>query len=253
MTWTNAVGDKWTDGQLANVTLPKVEVLARLHWAPNANVSPPYKILKSNGTDTNSTEATNSSATRSTKSLFKSTKWRSGYEPTSTSTSTSAKLSGKAASLCVGARNSIVVLVDCDAPSAAVVWGSHRHLAVAGGCLEVSGPKSNTTANVTTANTTVPDGTAVVVKECDPNSSAQMWGRFGTGSRVEFRWAPMYPSKAGSMCLDVTEGASVQGTRLQVWECQGEGHANQMFEFEPLLELNYGSKLVTVDAITLAW
>ncbi|GMK59984.1 hypothetical protein CspeluHIS016_0902010 [Cutaneotrichosporon spelunceum] len=129
--------------------------------------------------------------------------------------------------LCVGARNSTAQLVDCEAPGAAHVWGSHRHLAVAGGCLKVA-TKSNKTGNIssvavnfttnstaTVASTsTTTDGTVVILGPCDPDSLAQKWGRFSTEEGVEFRWTPGFPSKAGTLCLDVTEGTFSDGTQF---------------------------------------
>jgi hypothetical protein len=130
------------------------------------------------------------------------------------------------------------------------VFGDHRHLAVGGGCLEVSSNSTttNTTATNTTANATIPDGTALRIAPCDPASPLQRWGLFDAEGGAEVRHTPA--SDAGGMCLDVTEGVWAAGTPLQLWECQGEGHANQLFAVEALLQVAYGA---AVDAITLAW
>lgn len=63
------------------------------------------------------------------------------------------------------------------------------------------------------------DGAFVTIQTCT-GADAQMW-TFGEGSVTVF----------GSKCLDVTDGNTADGTKLQIWTCSTDNNPNQQFYY----------------------
>ncbi|BEJ17971.1 hypothetical protein CspHIS471_0702480 [Cutaneotrichosporon sp. HIS471] len=215
MSWTNAtLGHKWTAAQLNNSSFAKEEMLVRVHWLP------PF-----------CDEVDTTSVTVSTKTSILATK------STATASATTEAGTNATPLLCIGAytanaHNATPALVPCHSPTAALVFGTHHHIALGNGCL--------------TAPSDPNKGFLVTIEDCDSDSKAQIWSWARHGSEWSFTH--------GDFCLDVMDGVYDVGTPLQVWECEGDGgNENQVFEFEKLLRIDYGDADVSVDGITLSW
>ncbi|BEI86935.1 hypothetical protein CcaverHIS002_0702810 [Cutaneotrichosporon cavernicola] len=220
MSWTNAtLGNKWTAAQLNDSSFAKEEMLVRVHWAP------PFC---DNEVDTTSVTVSTTTSILTTKS----TATASASASATTETGTNAT-----PLLCIGAytanaHNATPALVPCYSPTAALVFGTHHHIALGNGCLTAPSDPSN--------------GFLVTIEDCDPDSEGQIWSWARHGSEWSFTH--------GDFCLDVMDGVYDVGTPLQVWECEEHGgNENQVFGFEKMLRIDYGDAEVYVDGITLSW
>lgn len=78
-------------------------------------------------------------------------------------------------------------------------------------------PGNNSGKCLTAASNT--NGAAVTLQTCT-GADAQRW-TFAGGQVQLF----------GGKCLDVTDGANVDGTKLQIWDCSTNGNVNQQFYY----------------------
>ncbi|KAF9048889.1 carbohydrate-binding module family 13 protein [Panaeolus papilionaceus] len=84
------------------------------------------------------------------------------------------------------------------------------------GELQLQPALNNAQCLTATANS---DGAAVSIQACS-NSASQKWVFNGNTIRV-----------FGNKCLDVPEGSTTDGTKLQIWSCSAEGNANQKWDY----------------------
>ncbi|GMK59987.1 hypothetical protein CspeluHIS016_0902040 [Cutaneotrichosporon spelunceum] len=134
--------------------------------------------------------------------------------------------------LCIGAFNDgMPALVPCHSLAATIAFGTHHHIALGSGCLTTPASPGN--------------GDMPTVEDCDAGSEAQIW----SWSRVEGGWSVSH----GDFCLDATGGVYEVGTPLQLWECEDqETNKNQVFGFQRILLIDYGSMPFDLDGITVS-
>lgn len=79
-------------------------------------------------------------------------------------------------------------------------------------------PGRDTTKCLTAASNT--DGAQVTIDTCT-GAAAQKW-TFGDAQRVKI---------FGDKCLNVVDGSTADGTKLQIWTCSTNGDVNEKFWF----------------------
>jgi len=80
------------------------------------------------------------------------------------------------------------------------------------------------------------DGAVVTVEKCS-GSSNQAWTHTGNTLRAF----------GGSKCLDVTNGANSDGTKMQVWSCGSGTNANQQFTLDSAGHITWTGKNKCLD------
>jgi hypothetical protein len=92
------------------------------------------------------------------------------------------------------------------------------------------------------------DGAAVVTQDCSIGTPAsRQWTAILGGAAENSGHGPATQIRIhGNKCLDVTNGATASGTKLQIWTC-GNGNPNQLWQINGDSTINWAGKNLCLD------